>query len=140
MERDQVEFYIKTELDRINGVSNEKPKFYWATSQCMVEVNLKFLVSIADQPERREMAGLAHGNASLFTRWGYVIDLADRAKHIIPCNECQSKIYAGDRKWNVKKCSQCTQWVMHGDHELLKFVCQPIFRWRSYARTTEMPS
>jgi len=87
----------------------------------MVEVNLKFLLSIANQPERREMAGLAHGNALLFARWRYVLDLADRAKHIIPCEEYQSKIYAGDRKWNVKKCIQCTQWVMHGDHELLKF-------------------
>ena len=28
MERDEVEFYIKTELDKINGVSNEKPTFY----------------------------------------------------------------------------------------------------------------
>ena len=114
---------IQEEMENINQMDGDgkKKKFYCALLGCNIRVQVQTLAKMADQPERRATLGLGLGNSTFHARFGYIINLNELAKNIVPCTTCQGKLYAGEKDWDAVICEHCTQWRMYGNHPLLLF-------------------
>jgi hypothetical protein len=121
--RSVVDRRFQAELDFVNGHDENgiRRRFFCDVLGTDVAVTVKVLSKMADQPERRSSLGLSGGNATNHARFGLIIDLNELQDVVVPCQDCQKRMYDGDRDWDKEQCSRCTQWEMEGNHPLLQF-------------------
>jgi hypothetical protein len=119
--RSAVDKRFQEEVSFINGFdeNGERRRFFCKALGTDVAVTVKLLTKSADQPERRSSLGVTLGNANNHARFGLIVDLNQLKDVVVPCKDCQAKLYLGDRDWDKTRCDKCTQWDMEGDHPLL---------------------
>jgi hypothetical protein len=100
-----------------------------------VPVTLSVLASVHDQPERREILGLAAGNAKYHARFGYSMDVQYLADKLRACKECykslkdefnsrvcnRSFVDQVTFQWRTLSCANCVCWTYIPNSPLLTF-------------------
>ena len=97
----------------------------------MVNVHLRQMVTLADQPERRNSTMVKGGNGLFTGRWGFSANLMALWKVLVPCRSCRDKMFeemnkrAFERTWDNEVCSSCTRWEIDTDSPLLDLPVEP---------------
>jgi len=97
----------------------------------MVNVHLRQIVTLADQPERKSLTQIAGGNGIFTGRWGYSANLNALWKVIVPCEECRKNLFADrekkplERTWDLILCESCTRWEVDVDSPILNLPADP---------------
>ena len=126
---DHEEVFQKTNKQITAFISNDevakKRAFYMKLVGCMVNVHLRQLCTLADQPERRNLTATAAGNGLFTGRWGFSANLYALWKVLKPCKACRDKMFLelttkpNERIWDLGMCEECTRWEIDIDSPLL---------------------
>lgn len=123
----------KTNKEITSFISNDKVAkkrtFYMKLVDSMVNVHLREMTSLADQPERRDLTDMLRGNGTFTGRWGFSANLEELWLVIVPCEACKKKMLEElfvkpyERVWDAEICDICTRWEIDEDSPLL---CTPV--------------
>ena len=98
--------YLKELQQLSEGVDNV---FYSTTHQKNICVHLEVIIALGDQPERRSMNYLMHGNSLYGSRFGYSSNTYEIADKLPFCNKCYSEFKSLSRHKD-SVCSKCLRW------------------------------
>jgi hypothetical protein len=105
----------------------------------IMPVTISVLASIHDQPERREILGLAGGNSTYHARFGYSMDVQYLSNKLRACAECynslrndlesriknQASTIEATFQWKELSCKNCVCWTYVPGSSLLSFPPPP---------------
>ena len=121
--------FDKANKEITSFVSNDKVskgrKFYMKLVGSMVNVHLRQFMTLADQPERKDLTAITAGNGIFTGRWGYSANLHALWKVLVPCKSCREKLFADRtvkpflRTWDSAPCDACTRWEVDTESPLL---------------------
>jgi len=99
--------------------------FYMKLVRSMVNVHLRQMVTMADQPERHGILCVAGGNGTYGGRWGFSANLVALWVVLVPCSSCRANMFKEldtkpyERVWDDTVCDKCTRWEIDIDTPLL---------------------
>ena len=124
------EVFEKTNKEITSFISNDQVskgrKFYMKLVDSMVNVHLRQICTLADQPERRELTSINAGNGVFTGQWGYSGNLYAIWAVIVPCVKCREKMFEElntepfKRTWDAEVCTECTRWEIDVESPLLE--------------------
>ena len=106
-DRYNIEQKIVSELKELTKVDNNY--FYSSALKKKVKVYFQIMVSLGDQPERRQLNYIMNGNSLYGSRYGYAYKTID-LMHVLPsCEKCKFEIMNGTINEDAS-CNTCLRW------------------------------
>ena len=97
-------------------------EFYHGGLKANVKVGAALFASIADQPEKRSINGMANGNGTCAALWKTSCDLKQVAPKVPSCTACKNRLLMGSvDPFGGCPDNRCANWNIDGTTNLLSF-------------------
>ena len=114
-DHNKIEQKIVRELNELAEVENNY--FDSSALKKKVKVYLQIMVSLGDQPERRQLNYIMNGNSLYGSRYGYAYKTID-LMHVLPsCEKCKFEIMNGTINEDAS-CNTCLRWNIMSNQNL----------------------
>ena len=95
--------------------------FYSMKHKKNMHIHFEVIVSLGDQPARREINYLMQGNSKFLSRYRFAADILSVSEYLPACQECYSRIKSYPNYLTLKiKCEQCVCWNMMNNSPLMQ--------------------